>query len=299
MNRGNMNTNEKTYVFVGNREYVLREMMDQGLFIKKVWVMEHSFLHTRLLKDPFIDYVVIKSKKELINEIVETEFDILISNGCKYILPITQLKNAKQNTEIKFINIHPSFLPDLKGMDPINGACLLGRSGGAACHFMDDGIDTGSIIARVEIPMSNDIDAGLLFQLSFKAEVTVFNQAYHSDFVLQNTDYQKEDTIYYTISDDDLILDCSKGVDFLLRQARAFGYKSKGISLMIDNRDYKYYNAEEIYNQYVVDYFENIPERQIGIAFERSIIFKLDGRIVRLDQMSIDNTALFEGKYVN
>ena len=101
------------YVFTGNREYVLREMIRQGLSINRVWVMENSFLHRRLLEDRFIDYIVVSSKKELIREILDADFDILVSNGCKFILPITRLKKEKGRDDIRFINIHPSFLPDL------------------------------------------------------------------------------------------------------------------------------------------------------------------------------------------
>ena len=286
------------YVFVGNREYVLREMMRQDLDIRKVWVMENSFLHNRLLKDPFIDFVVIGKKKDLLREIRETDFDVLVSNGCKYILPISQLMEEKGKKDIRFINVHPSFLPDLKGMDPINGACLLGRSGGATCHNMDDGIDSGSIISRIEIPMTEDIDAGLLFQLSFKAEVEVFRAALRSGFTCRQPEKVIDNPIYYSISDDDLIMDCDKGVDYLLRQARAFGYRSKGVCVRIDGQDFRYFGAEEITNQYIREMFKDIPEKKIGIAFEKSVVFKLDGRIVRLNQLTVDNAGCLEGKYL-
>lgn len=287
------------YVFAGNREYVLREMIRQGLSINRVWVMENSFLHRRLLEDRFIDYIVVSSKKELIREILDADFDILVSNGCKYILPITRLKNEKKRDDIRFINIHPSFLPDLKGMDPINGACLLDRSGGATCHNMDDGIDTGSIISRIEIPMSGDIDAGLLFQLSFKAEVEVFRKALASGFAPEDSGKLIDNPVYYSISEEDMCLDCSRGVDYLLCQSRAFGYRSKGVSLRIGDRFYKYYGAEEICNRYVRELFRGIPEKKIGIAFEQSIVFKLDGRIVRLNQLSVDNASALEGEFIS
>ena len=289
-----MNSSTK-YVFVGNREYVLKEMIRMGLNITKVWVMENSFLHKKLLNDRFIEYSVVKSKKEFIEELIQTDFDVLVSNGCKYILPITELKERKVRTDILFINVHPSCLPDLKGMDPINGACLFGRSGGATCHYMDDGIDTGSIISRIEIPYSSDIDAGLLFQLSFKAEVAVFRKAVSQDFKLLENVSIPEDTIYYSISTNDLVVDLSKGVDYLLRQSRAFGYGSKGVLIKIGGNEYKFYSAGEINNPYVTNLFKDIPDGQIGIAFEHTVIFRLNDRVVRLNQLSIDNASVLEG----
>ena len=146
--------------------------------------------------------------------------------------------------------------------------------------------------------MSDDIDAGLLFQLSFKAEVDAFRKAFAAGFIPQEQGETIKEPIYYTISADEMIFNGSKGVDYLLRQARAFGYKSKGVCIRIDNKNYKYFDAETIKNQYVIDFFADIPELQIGIAFERSIIFKLAGEIVRLNQLTIDNSACLEGHFI-
>ena len=164
---------------------------------------------------------------------------------------------------------------------------------------MDDGIDSGSIISRIEIPMTKDIDAGLLFQLSFKAEVEVFRIALSCGFSKEDHGKVIDNPIYYSISEDDLLFDSTKGVDYLLRQARAFGYRSKGISLRIDGQDYRFYGAEEIRNSYVRNLFNDVPEKKIGIAFEKSVVFKLNGRVVRLNNLSIDNAGFLEGKTVD
>ena len=224
----------KKYVFVGNREYVLREMINQKLNIVAVWVMEHSFLQKQLEENKFIDYTVIHSKQEILEAIANTYFDILVSNGNKYILPISKLKKSI------YINIHPSFLPDLKGKDPINGACLFQRSGGATCHLMDDGIDTGKIISRVEIPMTEDLDAALLYQLCFKAEVKAYCNAYEKDFQVIKPQPQLNNTIYYSIDPKDWFIDFTRGFDYMLRQAKAFGYKSHGLYFSSEGCNYKF-----------------------------------------------------------
>ena len=86
-----------------------------------------------LVKDSFAEkelisrkkeYVSIESKKQLLELIKNTEFDVLVSNGCPYILPITKLR---KKDEI-FINLHPSLLPDLRGIHPVNGAILFDRA---------------------------------------------------------------------------------------------------------------------------------------------------------------------------
>lgn len=58
--------------------------------------------------------------------IKEQEYDILISSGCPYILPVTELTKLKRDS--KYINIHTSLLPDCKGRHPINAALLLDES---------------------------------------------------------------------------------------------------------------------------------------------------------------------------
>ena len=43
----------------------------------------------------------------------------------------------------KYVNIHPSFLPDLRGIDPVLGSILFKRDAGATCHIMSEKIDAG------------------------------------------------------------------------------------------------------------------------------------------------------------
>ena len=211
-----------------------------GLDIKAVFVMENSYLQRWLGKTHLIDYTVVSKKKQLLELLSSIEYDILVSNGCKYILPINDMKEAL------YINIHPSNLPDLKGMDPINGACLFNRTAGAACHIIDAGIDTGQIISRVSIPMTNDLDATLLFQLSFKAEVMAFEQAYEKNFCLMAQQPFVDDALYYTISQQDLLIDFSKDIESLERQSRAFGYKSKGLFFKCDGKVFKCFRLTKL-----------------------------------------------------
>ncbi|PEJ59657.1 MULTISPECIES: phosphoribosylglycinamide formyltransferase [unclassified Bacillus (in: firmicutes)] len=52
----------------------------------------------------------------------------------------------------KIVNIHPSFLPLFPGKDAIGQALLAGvESTGVTVHYVDEGMDTGPIIAQEEI----------------------------------------------------------------------------------------------------------------------------------------------------
>lgn len=53
----------------------------------------------------------------------------------------------------KIINIHPALLPAFPGACAIHDAFEAGvQTSGVTVHYIDEGIDTGSIIAQVEVP---------------------------------------------------------------------------------------------------------------------------------------------------
>ena len=141
---GETRVNGKRFVFAGNRFYVLEEMLAEGLDLVQILAVENSYLQ-RVLTKKGIEFTVIESKKHLVSVLAETAFDIFLANGCPFILPISRLSDGRKT----FLNVHPSPLPDLRGTDPVPGSLLHGRDSGATCHVMDDGVDTGPIIARV------------------------------------------------------------------------------------------------------------------------------------------------------
>jgi phosphoribosylglycinamide formyltransferase-1 len=65
----------------------------------------------------------------------------------------------------KIINIHPSLLPSFKGADAIEQAYNYGvKYTGVTVHYVDKGMDTGSIIAQEVVPIKksdslNDLHA--------------------------------------------------------------------------------------------------------------------------------------------
>lgn len=61
------------------------------------------------------------------------------------------------------INLHASLLPQYRGAAPINWVIINGESvSGATTFFIDEEIDTGRMIDRVEIPLQADETAGTL-----------------------------------------------------------------------------------------------------------------------------------------
>ncbi|MGB8367321.1 MAG: phosphoribosylglycinamide formyltransferase [Candidatus Babeliales bacterium] len=69
------------------------------------------------------------------------------------------------------INIHPALLPSFPGNNGIKGAFAYGvKVTGVTVHFVDEGIDTGPIIAQKVVPIANDETLATLKEKIHKAE---------------------------------------------------------------------------------------------------------------------------------
>lgn len=75
----------------------------------------------------------------------------------------------------KIINLHPSLLPTFKGMHAVEDALLAGvKWTGITVHFVDEGIDTGKIIAQMPVPILNEDSIETLKERIHKAEHVVY-----------------------------------------------------------------------------------------------------------------------------
>lgn len=263
----------RKYVFAGNRFYVLREMLNLNLNVVKIFAHKNSYLEKELIKNN-IEYELIQDKQSLIEKISNIEFDYFISNGLSYILPISKLSTGNK----KFINIHPSYLPDLKGKNPIQAAILFKRDMGATCHYMDDGIDTGNIISQIKIPYSSEFDAGLLYKLAFNLEAKVFNEAYNNNFVPQTMLPKINNPIYYSVKEKDNYIDInSDSVEAIIKKIKAFSTLKKGAIVEIDNQNYNVIGANVIQDRNII---KLINEFKIS-RYENYILINKDDLIIK------------------
>lgn len=59
----------------------------------------------------------------------------------------------------RIINIHPSLLPAFPGANAVPDTLAYGvKVAGVTVHFVDEGVDTGPIIAQVSVPVFDDDD---------------------------------------------------------------------------------------------------------------------------------------------
>ena len=268
-----MKDNRK-YFFVGTRFNCLEKMIELDLDLVCCATIKDSFAE-KGLKQRGKEFVTIESKKMLLGLIRNTEFDVLVSNGCPYILPISELRKSDEI----YINIHPSLLPDLRGMNPVNGAILFDRPQGTTCHYMDDGIDTGAIISQTKVSEAfDDLPLDLLYQLTFMSEGDSFAKAYERNFEPLGCKQNTEGTIYYTRKEDDQIIKYNDSLKNIYKKVKAFQIEGQYARFINDGICY-----------YVKDLFIFDNDYLASFEYENNTVIKIYG----------DNViSRFEDKYL-
>lgn len=290
---------ERKYVFIGNRFYVYKKMKDNNLNIIKTYVVKNSFL-SRYLDSIGEEYVVLNTKKQLTNDLMNLEFDVLVSNGCPYILPISDLKKHLNSIGKcgKFINVHTSLLPDCKGRHPVNAALLFGRRHGVTCHYMDDGIDTGKVIDQIEIPITDDVSLNLLYKISFLAEGDVFEKALKNNFEEKESLVKEEGCIYYSRHDNDMYIRDNDSVEMLLKKVRAFSADGMYAKIKILDQILEVKSARIITNPYIKDKYMDVENKSVCLIYADCILTKMQGELLEFTINNFDGIESFENQKI-
>lgn len=83
--------------------------------------------------------------------------DLLWITDYRYLLSRSLIDVARLGA----VNLHPSLLPRYRGRASINWAVLHGETTlGLTAHFVDEGMDTGDLIAQIEYTITEDQDVG-------------------------------------------------------------------------------------------------------------------------------------------
>jgi folate-dependent phosphoribosylglycinamide formyltransferase PurN len=91
----------------------------------------------------------VKNTEEIINIkiLLSWKIEFIISNGYA---PIISVEVVSEYNE-KIVNIHPAYLPEGRGIYPNFWSYFECYKSGVTIHYIDSGIDTGSILLRKEI----------------------------------------------------------------------------------------------------------------------------------------------------
>lgn len=98
-------------------------------------------------------------KMEVVSGLASLRPDIIVVAAFGQILPRSVLDIPHWGC----INLHPSLLPEFRGAAPVASAILAGAEfTGVSIMLMDEGVDTGPILARAQIPISGRDTTGSL-----------------------------------------------------------------------------------------------------------------------------------------
>lgn len=124
------------------------------------------------------------------------------------------------------INVHASLLPRWRGASPINAAILHGdKESGITIMKMDEGLDTGPILAARSLPIPGDMNAGQLSDSLAQIGGELLTDIL-PDYLAGNLPLLPQDEAQATyapmLSKHDGLLDFSQPAEVVARKVRAF-----------------------------------------------------------------------------
>jgi phosphoribosylglycinamide formyltransferase-1 len=115
-----------------------------------------------------------EAERAYISALQEAQVDYIVLAGFMRILKGDFLKAFPQ----RVINIHPSLLPSFPGLEAWKQALDYGvKFTGCTVHFVDQGVDTGAIIAQQTVPVLDQDTAATLHERIQQAERVVYPAA--------------------------------------------------------------------------------------------------------------------------
>lgn len=191
---------------------------------------------TRLVKSTHVN------NQEVIKAIQDEEIDWLFIIGWSQIASTEVLASPKQGV----LGIHPTLLPEGRGRAAIPWAIIKNLSKTGVTMFkLDEGIDTGPIVAQLEIPLSADIDATSLYSLVDEAHINLIEvtipKLLDESLVLEAQDDSKA-TMWPGRSPEDGLIDINDSVYKAERLVRALKSPYPG-AFITDTKKYIIWDA--------------------------------------------------------
>lgn len=104
---------------------------------------------------PAADYRDRAARDEVMGDwIASREADLVVLAGYMQLLS----EPFVQRFRSRVVNIHPALLPDFPGLDAIGQALAAAvETTGVTVHFVDEGVDTGPVIAQRKVPVAEGV----------------------------------------------------------------------------------------------------------------------------------------------
>lgn len=276
---------KKRIVYLGNRDICYKVIRNNPKYeIVKVLTFPDCALQ-RFLERERAEYEIITELDNdyVIQLLIDLSYELLIVNGCPFILPASLLKSSGK----MLLNTHPTYLPYLRGKAPINGCFLYNYPLGATTYYMSDKIDGGNIIYQEKVDLTPDLDLGLCYFISYTLEERVFRRALE---VLEESEYRyvgsEIDTVKYPLFKNGPHL---RELDFqkmtaadCVRHVRAYGIEGEGCYANIEGIRYVIYDAEQIVNEYILEKMSPFKEGSVVLEYDSKKLIKCHRGILKL-----------------
>jgi methionyl-tRNA formyltransferase len=276
-------------VLIGNRQNILDVLVKHPkIDIVKIFSIDESIKVTNYLSDCLEIISPHGEGKILRKYLQESDFDLCISAGCPYILPIEVLPRSPI-----YLNCHPSALPKGRGLHPLN-ECFFSshKTGGVTIHYLTEHLDGGNIIEQVSFPITLDLDLTLLYSFIFEIEAELLIKAINT-LIVNNMHYagapQEGVGTYFSRGIHPIRFNSKETkCDTFLEFVRGYSSPSLGIVLVTEKQNYRVFSAQRIENDFLLKRFEKIVAGDICINSGRVILIKLSDGLVRLNNWNVE-----------
>lgn len=114
------------------------------------------------------------TEKEQLSTVEQLQPDLIVSAGYRHIVP----ERILDIPELGAVNIHKSFLPYNRGMNPNVWSILNDDPAGVSIHYMTPDVDEGPIIDRRQVEVHPDDTALDLYERLEEAQFTQFTEVW-------------------------------------------------------------------------------------------------------------------------
>jgi len=113
-------------------------------------------------------------ERELVAALRQHEVDLVCLAGFMRVLTPYFIREFKG----RILNIHPAILPSFPGVEAQKQALDYGtKFTGCTVHFVDEGVDTGPVVAQAVVPVLDDDTAETLAARILKEEHRIYTEA--------------------------------------------------------------------------------------------------------------------------
>lgn len=234
-----MATRSLRIVFFGEDSFsgvILNSLIQAGHQVKLVVTPFYENLVYKKLEHICIEHQIpfVRCKKinseETCNFVEEAQPDLCVISHFERLIKPPLLCIPKMG----FINLHPSLLPEYRGMSPQHWPIINGDSeAGITIHYVDEGTDTGNIILQKRFPLQGNEYVADLQKIWIKLYQTVMVEAIEKIITCEPTISQKGmiGSYYGRLTDEDCQIDQDGTVQQAYNLVRGVGLPYHGAQI--------------------------------------------------------------------